>query len=308
MVDLIKNNNSNYLENADFVRQNNIYHNLQIVKRCPVVIKTSGTIGKKRKCVYCIIPPENTYRCGYTNIRSEHAHLIDEIELNIGGCLYFRIYNTDGKIFPKLREIYGITDQTIIPLFPVDKYIPYSNLLRTDIGLRFNDSDELDTINNILLSYDEVKINDKNITTPIKIDNNQWLRLPFSEFALPSIEFTGEEYVDEKYNLTKFKLNFCKFIETILLYTPNNFISSHKLFLKKNSDDEYTILDTIISTDQDLSTIKLPYIINANSFDEIILELSFGKNFVGEQKTCIYGIGKQLFRLQNGQLYNIYSI
>lgn len=74
-----------------------------------------------------------------------------------------QVNNVNDKIFPELRKIFSINDKTLIPFVAFDKFMPYSNDYEINIRIRFNDSNELNTITNFGLEYEEIEI-----TTPLK--------------------------------------------------------------------------------------------------------------------------------------------
>jgi hypothetical protein len=270
--------------------------------------------GSRRRCNYYISPSTIDNR-GYRNIRCQNSDKIECIKWNVKGARIAKVDNTDGKMFAKFREILEIADQTIIPFLPVNYYVPYLELCETEIHIEFNDDAEDELMNNFTVTYDEVEIDSENLLLLAQYANiNKFIPslykhniqvIPMLQYTASDVVFTGEEYVGTYATCAHtFKLYFNDILETILIYTQNNSVTSHSLL----SDDRYSERDisTVATMDGEFLTIKLKKGIDCR--EHTPLKLSINLEQTNEmQKVCIYEIGTCIHRIIGSYLIKISS-
>ena len=160
-----------YFKDFSFVRNNYIYQNLAVKKCLTISMQpTNGKLQVGHRVSYTIIPHNNNnmahiHKRGYRNIRCNYDYLIDNIELEIAGYCIHKIDNTNGEIFPQIRRILNIQDNTIIPLLPNNKYLPFFDLATTRLVVSFRDTNEFNLVDkeDIMITYDEVEIDMRQI-------------------------------------------------------------------------------------------------------------------------------------------------
>lgn len=295
--------------------------------------RSIGIIGPERKQSYIIKVPNLFYKLGIRNFRSAFQHTIESIELNIRYLDYCneiqisKIYNQDGVIFEKLRNIYGIMDSSIIPIIS-EKFIPYIENIEYVIIINYNKSDDLNVIDNIGLSYEVVKIDNdlfasfqyKNNIDRI-IENNSEIKNVISklEYLTPRIEYTGSECTYSNKGI--YKLCFYGYLQQLLIYNPNpndKIIDvKYKIILDTNkeywlpcnfiSDNQFTLVNFVPGNSTDSSDI-VKYCINSSlSFIEPIIYLEFEKTNNTISHFDIFGICYKPNIINNGKWIQYFS-
>ena len=301
-----------YFDKGNFVKDNEMYSNLPYKKIGEKTINLEYP-NKSFKRYFSIESDVVIDKRGYCNFRCNNCDLIESIDFIVGGSRIDRVFNADGKLFPKLREMLGINDSTVIPFLPTYCFIPYFDYKTAEICVEVKREYDDETTKCLTITYDEVKIDDNNLLLiaqfcdinkklfPGELYNSNIKIIPMVELSLPSVEFTGEDDVSQCTS-AKFKLGFRNFLHTVLVYTPNNTVKSHTL-TAHNKYEQQNIM-TNIDTSTEIYAIKLEEIINSVNYPDTVLTLDF-ENANDDQKIYIYGIGKSNYRILNGFIYRL---
>ncbi|MBA3283679.1 MAG: hypothetical protein H0U27_01285 [Nitrosopumilus sp.] len=254
----------NQLVNSYITSKNDLYQNIQlkpvrVFKQWP-----TGCPGKRRKQCYAIKCQNFIYKHGFRNIRCQQQHAIDSVKLYLcehgtendctdgfgGAKCISDIYNPDGIIFDKLRKIYGIDDPTIIPII-TEKFMPYLENYFYRLLITYNDSADLDNLDDIELSYEIVEM-DTECFTPFqfKTDINRIINInkhfkdiqqiiPELEYVTPRIQYCGTESIIN--NKSSFVTLYNGHIQKILMYTPNKSIIGCKCRIILDQNEELQV-------------------------------------------------------------------
>jgi hypothetical protein len=315
-----------------FMKNNDIYQNIKLVKLHEFKPLVPGTVGKNRLHRYTFRCPSLFYKRGFRNIRCSHQHTIDSIELclcshgeNDTESEIAKIYNPDGIIFEKLRKIYGIDDPSIIPII-TEKFVPYLENCYYTLDIKYNGSEDLDRIDDVQLSYEIVEIDAEDYFTPFQykinlnkiIDKNEHFKdiqriIPELEYVTLRTEYTGTECVRNKKSC--FQLNFVGQMQKILLYTPKNSVINCgcRIILDENeelqiptqtcSEGEFVILN-FDPEDKNNSSTTNKYSINfgSPSITSIVIdvELKDDPEFDKSDEIEIFGMSNFIYKISNG--------
>lgn len=316
---------NDFLNNTKFITNNEIYKNLKICHKHQFFPYPCGVVGMRRKQCYTIDCPNLFYKRGFCNIRCLFQHTISSIELILFDSegteqIISKIYNPNGVVFEQLRKIYKISEQSIVPLI-AEKMVPYLENSQYKINIQYNESSDLDDIDNIQLSYEIVELNeDKFVPFQYSIDmgrimfNNQHhddIKNIVHELAylVPRVEYAGTESTYSERCM--YKLNFYGYIQSILIYTHNNSVVNARceIIIDNNNkfilpveihyNGEYTVMNFVPSDNIDLSTIK-KYCINASlNIISMCLYLEFEK-YGNDYPIEIFGISYKSNHINRG--------
>lgn len=275
---------NDFLNDKKFIIGTNIHKNLKIRHIYSHVPFQCGSPGVGKIQHYIIHCPKLFYKRGFCNLRCSYQHTIDSIELI--RCYesgkeqkISKIWNPNGSgvIFQQLRQLYKISDPSIVPLI-TEKMVPFLENSDYTINIRYNHSDDLNDINDIKLSYEVVELDETMFASfqyaldlHTILDNNQAHEeiktiIDQFDYVTPRLEYTGSEVISNR-NST-YNLNFDGYLQSMLIYTPNNAVLSavcevivdrYNHFIlpaKIDYNGGYTLMNFIPSDEVELSQIK----------------------------------------------------
>lgn len=313
-----------YLNDLNFNKNNTDYENMKVKTISTFMACSVSCPGRNKIQTYYLRRPNLFYKRGFCNIRCKYQDTIASIKLCAKKCNgdtleLSSLYNHEG-LFDQLRKIYGITDNTIIPLV-TEKIIPYLENYQYEINIKYNNSNSLDNIFDIQLSYDIVEIDHDTLLSfqyqndlERIIKNNEHHNeiqkiITKLEYMTPRICYSTETTLDK---IFKCVVNWDGYMENILIYTPNNkiikfnltaIVDVNNLFNIQTNvhyDNEYTIINIVPHTDY-TTTIFREKTINAGSkliYPYIEIELEKHQ----EQTIEIYAINRMIYELSNGSI------
>lgn len=280
---------NNFLDDKKFIANTNAHKDIKIRHICSNVPFKYGHPGPGKIQHYSIHCPKMFYKRGFCNIRCSFQHTIDSIELI--RCYeagkeqtISKIRNPNGGIFEQLRQLYKISDHSIVPLI-TEKIMPFLENSDYIIIIKYNHSADLNEIDDIQLSYEIVELDETRFATfqyaldlHTILDNNQSheeIKTILHEFdyVTPRLEYTGSEIALNRNNA--YNLNFDGYLQYMLIYTPNNVIlnavcevivdryNHFVLPVKIDYNGDCALMNFIPSDDVDLSQIK-KYAIHAS--------------------------------------------
>jgi LSD1 subclass zinc finger protein len=321
----------NYFNNSSFIKNNDFYENIKLNKPHDFKPSIPGNPGKGRKQCCTIGCPYLFYKRGFRNIKCSHQHTINSIGLylcdkNNNEHELTKLYNPNGAIFKKLRQLLKIDDPLIIPLI-TEKFIPFLEDCCYKLYIQYNGSNDLNELNTIDLSYEIVEIESDNCFIPVQynINMNKIINInkhhedisriiPELEYIVSRVEYTGSEWINKKHSI---RLGFNGFMRTILIHTPENSVVNCgiRIILDNNEeiqipvkicfDKEFTVINFLPENKNKLLTIKEyggihGHLDTIEIFIDIELEKSYPENGSSIE---IFGMNDFIYKISNG-LFN----